>query len=339
MPTMPRSVSCIALLGLTALLGSGLTAQRGELKAGRWTKADVPDGWLLHRTRYYQIQSQCGIDKAERLGEHMETMNAVYSRMFRSGKSGRKPSPIKLFADRKAYLAYGAPPGAAAYYSRTDGEMVCYDTGKWSDEPKVQGPVTGGDEEADKLQRRLANMEDMFKMDLLGVAAHEGWHQYFAWYVGSWVQLPSWINEGMGDYFYTASPRERRGRKIPAELGRMFPMRMAVMQSAARQGRHVPLADFIGYMQRDYYSNPSVCYSQGWALCQFLLHSDNKKYNQIIPTYLRLIRDDTNHETVTRRSFKGIDLDVLEQEFLTWVKEQKIDEDKDQADQAADGNG
>ena len=176
-------------------------------------------------------------------------------------------------------------------------------------------------------------------MDLLGVMAHEGWHQYFHWYVTSWVELPSWINEGMGDYFYTAAPKQVKGRKVPADLGRDFPGRMIVIKQAVAQGRQVPISDFIHYSQADYYSTPAVCYAQGWALCQFLLHSKNKKYKKIIPTFIRLVRDDTNMEAVTRKAFRGIDLDKLEQDFIAWVKVMKLPgDDEVSATVEASGN-
>ncbi|MCK5943461.1 MAG: hypothetical protein KAI24_15880, partial [Planctomycetes bacterium] len=224
-----RTIAC-ALCAIFLLTATAATQRHGgDIKPGPWTKAKTPDGWVLHRTRYYQVQSQCGSEKAKRLGAHMEVMNKVYRRMFRPGKDGAKRQVIKLFKDRESYLRYGAPPSSAAYYSRGDREMVCYDTGKWSDEPKEEGPTTGGDDARSKLQRRLERMSDMWKMDLLGCAAHEGWHQYFAWLTVSIAEpLPSWINEGMGDYFYTAAPKEVSGRKIPAELGRLNTIRLGV---------------------------------------------------------------------------------------------------------------
>lgn len=311
MPTVHR-VTLAA--GLLLAVCAALTAQ--DIKRGPWQPRHCPEGWVIHETRNYQVQSQAGIDKARRLGEHMESMQKVYRAMFKPDKSVFKQYTIKLFKDRPSFIAYGASPGAGAYYSATDREMVCYDTGKWMDEEATAATETGSGAER-------PDFRELYAMDILGAAAHEGWHQYFHWYVTSWVQLPSWINEGMGDYFYTAVPKHGQGKKVPAELGRMNPMRLLVMQTAVRQGRHVPLAEFIAYTQQEYYSNANVCYAQGWALCQFLLHSDNKDYKLVIPTFVRLVRDDTNMEAVTRRAFKGIDMAALEQDFLKWVTQQE----------------
>lgn len=320
----------LALLLLTASL---LPAQYRDLRRGPWTPQQVPDGWVLEKTQHYQVQSECGVEKARRLGVHMEAMNKVYRAMFPPGKGGDKPNAIKLFKDRDGFLQYGRMPGAAAYYSMNDREMVCYDTGTWSDE--IEAPVTGSggdaaapaedDDGESELLKKIARMDKAMQMDLLGAAAHEGWHQYFHWYVVSWVELPSWINEGMGDYFYTAVPKKVRGQKVPAELGRTFPMRLVSLKMAQPGNGLHKLSELIHYTQREYYSDPGVCYAQGWALCQFLLHSGNPKYAKVVPTFIRLVKDDTNMDAVTAKAFKGIDLDKLQQEWLQWLDKQQIE--------------
>ncbi|MBL9077785.1 MAG: hypothetical protein JNL08_09785 [Planctomycetes bacterium] len=314
-----------ALLPLLSFcLAMALPAQ-GELKAGPWqTAGKIPPGWVVHNTKNYHVQSQCGIDKAKRLGAHMEIMNAVYRSMFKPDKAGAKLQTIKLFQDEASYHAYGGPQGAAAYFSWTEREMVCYDTGKWSDEVKADGPTTGPETPLDRLKRRRSRFLDMLTMDLLGTAAHEGWHQYFDWYVGSKVDLPSWIDEGMGDYFYAAAPkRDAKGKKPSATLGLPNDGRLWVLQVAQRQGLMVPLERFVTMLQGDYYSNPDVCYAQGWAFCQFLLHAENGKYAKVIPNYVRLIKDDSNWRVVTEKAFKGLDLKVMDKEFHAYVQSLK----------------
>ena len=347
---MASRTARILLVILTLALAGSATAQRfgGQVKPGPWnTRTDIPDGWVLHRTKNYQIQSECGIEKAKRLGEHMEVMNRVYRNLFRAGKGGAKQQVIKLLKDREAYLRYGAPPSSAAYYSRMDREMVCYDTGKWSDEDEAKAGVTGPKSEA--VVRRMRQFEELMKMDILGCAAHEGWHQYFSWLVVSMITLPSWINEGMGDYFYTASPRSdgEQTRSKPAQLGQLNHGRLMILKAAIRQDRFVPIPELIHYTKNEYYANGSICYAEGWALCQFLLHSGDKKYEKIIPNFIKYVRNDTNMEAVTERVFRGIDLDKLNEEFLAWVatlklpgeEEEKAAGDKDGKPAAGTGNG
>jgi hypothetical protein len=314
-----RSSAVISLIA--SLLLAPIPAQ-GEVRAGPWqTAGKVPPGWVVHNTKNYHVQSQCGIEKAKRLGDHMEVMNAVYRRMFKPDKDGAKQYTLKLFKDEQSYHRYGAPEGAAAYYSWTDREMVCYDTGKWSDEaPAHAAPLTGAAAGRDRLERLRARLTAASRMDLLGTAAHEGWHQFFDWYVGSKVELPSWIDEGMGDYFYSAAPKRDKGaKKGAAELGGMNDGRLWVVHEAKRQNMLVPVERFVAMMQSEYYSNPDVCYAQGWVFCQFLLHGAGGKYAKIIPDYVRRIAKDSNWQAVTTQAFKGVDWPKLETEFHAYI--------------------
>ena len=171
-------------------------------------------------------------------------------------------------------------------------------------------------------------------MDFLGVMSHEGWHQYFHWYVVSMIQLPSWINEGMGDYFYCAvPPRGAKSKSAKVQLGALNMERLPTIWAAVKTGQHVPWKEIIHYTQRDYYSRPGLCYAQGWAMCHFLMEHKNKKYRKIIPTFIKLVKNDTNVENCTERAFKGIDLDKVEEEWKAWVLAQKVEDDDD--DQAA----
>ncbi len=330
-------------------------AQDNKVRPGPWATGRVPDGWVVYNTEHYHVQSQCGIEKAKRLAAHMEAMNKTYRSLFKPEKGGDKPQTIKLFVDRENFDDYGAPPSAAAYYSPSDREMVCYDTGKWMDEtpaPAAKGPTTGAKpeegspEEAvakarEQLEKRLRRQEDLWKMDLLGCAAHEGWHQYFHWYVVSFVELPSWVNEGMGDYFYTAVPKGKAGTKrVPSQLGGVNSGRLMIAKAALRQNRFIEASALIKYSKNQYYANGSICYAEGWSLCQFLLHGGNPKYAKIIPNFIRLVRDDTNMEVVTQKAFKGIDMAQLDKEFKEWLAAQKLPDDAaaEEGDDTGDGS-
>lgn len=305
---------------IVATCASPLQAQRDGLKKGPWKARHAPKGWLIHQTRHYQIQSQVDRDRAKRLGNHMEGMLKVYKKYFPPGKpSSSKKYAVKLFKDRQAFIDYCGNPGAAGYYSSTDREMVLYDTGKWMDQPETTTTGDEGEIDFEALKRKMS-------MDILGVAAHEGWHQYFHWYVVSWIDLPSWVNEGMGDYFYTATPKVVKGKKIPAVLGRLNQARLPTIQAAVRANKHVPIEKIFAYTQREYYSNPGVCYAQGWAICHFLLHSDNKLYNKLVPAFVKRFKNDGNREKNTQYIFGKIDLAKLEEEWKAWVLSLKADD-------------
>lgn len=311
-----------------ALLASPAVAQ-DRIKPGKWaTKADWPDGWVVYESAHYQIQSQVGRDKAKRLAKHMEAMFKLYKKTFPPGKDGFIKKPVKLFKDRESFQEYsGVGPGTLAYYTfGANRELVGYDTGKWQDEEVIDGPSTGGKPSRKDIMDKLLRREPM---DFLGVMSHEGWHQYFHWYVVSMIELPSWINEGMGDYFYCAvPPYGAKGRDAKVKLGRLNEARLPLIRAMAKQNRHVPFKKIVRYSQRDYYSNPGLCYAQGWAMCHFLMEHKDKKYRKLIPKFIRLVKDDGNVEACTDKMFKGVDLDELEAEWREWMIQQRLPEDE-----------
>ncbi len=310
----------LSLVGISLLFAVATPVSAQKIKAGFWTsKRHLPTkDWCIVNTAHYQVQSAVGKEKGKRLANHMEKMLKVYKKIFPPMHSWGRQKPIKLLSGRRSYHAYGGPPGSAAYYSRWDAEMVCYDTGHWQDDAKLKDLDTL---DFEAVKAKMA-------MDILGTAAHEGWHQYFAWYVKSQVSMPSWINEGMGDYFYAAIPKGSM-RKPKAELGRMNAARLHLIQAAVRANKHVPVKKIVHYTQQQYYSNPGICYAEGWSLCCFMLHSKNKKYNKIVPTYVKTVRDTVMIERVFKKAFKGIDLDKLEADWKAWLLVQKLAEEDD----------
>ena len=64
-------------------------------------------------------------------------------------------------------------------------------------------------------------------------------------------------------------------------------------------------------------------------MCHFLMEHKNKKYSKIIPTFIKLVKNDGNIEACPERAFKGIDLDKVEEEWKAWVLAQKIEDDDD----------
>ncbi len=309
---------------LCFVVSSGaLPAQQRKmgLKPGNWQKRHCPPGWLLYHSKHYQIQSQVGLEKAKRLAAHMEGMNRIYRKLFPPGKGSTKRFAVKLLKDRQTFLAYGQVPQAAAYYSKTDRELVLYDTGKWSDRPEA---AITGDKEPRTMEEEFERLRKRGAMDILGVAAHEGWHQYFHWYVTSWIELPSWINEGMGDYFYTVHPAQV-GRKVQGLLGSINATRFPTILDAVVHNKHVPIKKLIRYLQSDYYANAGLCYAEGWSLCYFLLHSKNKAYNKIVPKFIKRFKDRGNWKKNTDLVFKRIDLDKLEADWKAWILKLKPD--------------
>jgi hypothetical protein len=107
---------------------------------------------------------------------------------------------------------------------------------------------------------------------------------------------------------------------------------------AIRRQKYVPIPTLLSYSKRDYYRNASVCYAEGWALCQFLMHHEKKKYRDLIPRFVFFVKNDTNLVAVTKKVFKGIDLDKLDEEWRTWVTNVRMDGTVRAAEAAGNGD-
>ena len=126
---------------------------------------------------------------------------------------------------------------------------------------------------------------------------HEAFHQYIFYSVGR-VSPHSWFNEGHGDYYAGAKWNGGRFRIEP------FDWRVPVITRAVRKGSnvstpggYVPLAKIVRFSQREYYSNPSICYAEGWSLIYFLREvvprkkSFRAKWGHILDVYFNTLKE------------------------------------------------
>jgi hypothetical protein len=234
---------------------------------------------------------------------------------------------VKVFKDRKEFLAYGAPPGAGAYYSWHDKEMVGYDTGKLDGE-MTSGGTTG---DSNPLKEALDTMRSRRTMDLLGVFAHEGWHQYFHFICASKIDFPSWCDEGIGEYFYTA---RFRGKKL--ELGAPNDYRLGTIRAAITAKKTIPLKDLVTFNQAAYYRVAGLAYAEGWSFVHFLMeHPDYKKHKHL-QKFMRVFIDQHSIERAVDDVFRKFDWEKVEQDWSEWVMALPYETEADMMRRAAE---
>ncbi|HET6201490.1 MAG TPA: DUF1570 domain-containing protein [Planctomycetota bacterium] len=330
-------MSAILLLPLALLLLPPQEKEK-ELRRGKWKPRDCPPGWTLYDTRSYQAQSELPRETTKLIVDHLEGMVDSYE-TFRPFPKAQEKFILKIFASRAHYLAYGAPAMSAAYYSRDAKELVCYDTGK------IGGKVTRDAKEAAEETRKrleaekppddapawrkeawpiLQELRGRLSHDLLGVLSHEGWHQYFHHYIVSWVDFPSWLDEGLGDFFYRASPNVAKVEEFQnvAPLEVRFPgLRLGLLA-----GKTAPWKEFLDFTQQRYYADAQTNYAQGWSMTHFLLTHPNPKVRAIIPTYLTVFKDKHRMDLADAAAFRGHDLAGLETEWKEYVAKLRFDD-------------
>ncbi len=310
----------------TLLLATNALGLQDKIKRGKWRKKDVPKGWTLLHTRHYQVQSGIPEETARVIADHLEDMMKFYRSLVPTKKK-LKQFILKILPDRQAYLDYGASEGSVAYYSERSRELVCYFTGNMggkispeavaSEKAKKKyydtfAKLFGGDPPDDLTEK----MRHITNMDLLGVLSHEGWHQYFHFFIVSKVQFPAWLDEGLGDYFYTVKP----GKNNEFKRGDIMPQRFMIISNAILRGEHVAVKDLIRYRQPDYYKRASLCYSEGWSLVHFVFHGGHPEYKNIIKKLIERFKDCHDMDEATSVAFRNINIAKFERDWRAFYE-------------------
>jgi len=260
----------------------------------------------------YLIEYATSADYAKKCGEELENILMLYKQVLPTQKAIPQ-CRVKVFDREEDFMYYGQMPGAAAYWSPGQEEIVAY---------KFEGDKVKMDSaEEFTIADERAPEEVTFK-----ILYHEGFHQYMYYTIGGRgrrVYVPSWLNEGLGDYFF-GGEWQKSPRKFQIGIN---DWRIAKIVTAVKADKHVQLDKIFRYEQQQYYTNASLCYAQGWSINYFFQQSDaaKKKGYHTIPTrMLELLKTSGDWEKATDKAFAGIDLKKMEEEWKDFVLKMPI---------------
>ena len=319
---------------LAVLLLGALAAGDPKVVPGTWNKRDIPAGWTVIETEHYHVQCQAGKEKGERLAGHLEAMWKLYADFM---PTRRKPETfvLKIFRDREEFLLYEpSAKTAGAYFDSSTKELVGFDSGLVLGKRDTPPIVAVTDDvaarfteaERERMSELFEAISDAYTMDTAGALSHEGWHQYFHMYTVSVVPMPSWLDEGIGDYFYMARPGEQASGGPGHGLGSINAYRLRILHRALVDGTTVDFKTLLSFAQKDYYKNASVYYAQGWSMVQFLLHNEDAGYRELIPRLIKDFKGSKNFVKSTEKVFKGLDLERLDRDWIGWVTSLEVDD-------------
>lgn len=289
-----------------ATLAPGQGQSPNGLRKGKWRSQDVPEGYQVVKVGRYDIQTNCTVEIAKQVGRHMTAMFRLYKKSFTTTKTPTDRLYVKLFKSRKGFRDYGAPGGAAAYYSKGDKEMVGYFTGKL--DGKLNSKSTGKNSLSSRMRAH-------YTMDTLGVFSHEGWHQYYHWACGSQIPFPSWSDEGIGEYFYSCYLNDKKELVVGAPCD----TRLSTIQKAIRSNKFIPLNELVLFDQRRYYAQANLCYAQGWSLCHFFMEHPVYKKKRFLQRYVKIFTDQHSIEKAAKRTFKKMKWKKVEEDWKAWI--------------------
>ncbi|MBI3819995.1 MAG: DUF1570 domain-containing protein [Planctomycetes bacterium] len=287
------------------------------------------DGWKFE-TAHFQIQGNCPKEKLDDLAalleEYYKFMNTQIG-MKASGTIQRKKMVVNVYRDEEDYLkSGGAPGGTAGYFSNEQETLNFY-----------------YDFEDEGFTRH--------------VMLHEGTH-LLTYLCNPKFEPPSWINEGMAEYFGSSKTGETGKRKM--EPGQILDNRLLVLQEmekgtagtgkdASITDAYVPLDKWLSFSASYHEASAAKAsvyqmYSYWWAFCHFMC--THKTYGKKFFSYFKDLYALQGFKTKTGYggndtggvAFKvepkeyteklmqtlGVkDIKKLDEEFRTWIKAQE----------------
>ncbi|MAG58496.1 MAG: hypothetical protein CMJ83_19585 [Planctomycetes bacterium] len=262
------------------------TARDEARRVARENAKRNPGWWYLETKRYMIVTNVPRKKKPfiKTLGTRLEAIRDLYEKDFPTAKPLTAVSIVRVCKDHKTYSDYGGPGGSAGYWYSPAKELVFY--------------KEAGD-----------------KRTPFAVLSHEAFHQYIYYACGE-LSPHSWFNEGYGDYYSGAHISGSRVLKVNP-----FKWRVDTIKKAVRTGTHVPIKDIIRYSQGQYYSNPQVCYAEGWSIVYFLNKGIPKvhPWRQILPTYLKVLQETQDRNKAVDAAFEGVDLDAFEKAWAAFT--------------------
>ncbi len=271
-----------------------------------------PDGWCVKCVDWgvmsspsgqYIIEYQTKKDFAQRVAKELDQIYSLYKAVIPVQK-GMPRCRVKLFDGQEDFQYYGQWPGAAAYWSPNQEEIVAY---------RFEGQKVT----LDSKEEITVAEERTPEQTTFSILYHECFHQYMFYLMGRgrWVDVPSWLNEGMGDYFFGG--RWEKGKFVigPNEW------RMALVVAAVKMKKHVPLSRIFRYSQMDYYANASLCYAEGWAINYFFMSDEGKKkgYNRIPGLMYAGLLKSSDARKASDEAFAAYDVKKMEEEWTAFV--------------------
>ena len=253
----------------------------------------------------YLIEYGTSPEYAKRCAEELEQIYAFYRQVIPTGK-GIPQCRVRIFDREDDFVYYSGHPGAAAYWSPGHEEIVAY---------KFEGDKVKHEREEFTIAEQRPPEEVTFK-----ILYHECFHQYMYYLMGRQrgVDIPSWLEEGLADYFFGADwPKGSRKLQIGVN-----DWRIRRIQDSIRKDQHVGLGKILRYRQMQYYSNPSLCYAQGWSMVYFLLTSPEaraKGWSAIPVAMIEELKKHGDPDKATDKVFAGVDLKAMEEEWKKFV--------------------
>jgi hypothetical protein len=272
---------------LAAARARGLASDELERVAHTLAKAERGPDWprrFTHRGRHCAVSSDIDqrvcVEVANTLTEAFATFTAELGALHRSVQ----PVQVFVFAGENSYRSYLAdvlgtvPIHTTGIYSHTLGQLLLWQTPE--------------------------------RARMLQTARHEGLH----WYLEQVLPAPPrWLNEGLAQYYETASARGER-----AGAANLRALRIASL----RDQKLLPLAQFFARSDGEFYADPALSYAQSWAMVTFL-REGTQAQRAVLPALIAALQRGIAHAEALTAVLPEPKLDALDRELRAWLDAQR----------------
>jgi hypothetical protein len=239
-------------------------------------------------TPYYVLHTDLPPDGVQETSLRMSRMAEEYYERTKafSGKVNKR-LPFYLFQDRDDYYKAGGLPGSAGVFMTrgADKRLMAFTGGELSDRT-------------------------------WHVVQHEGFHQFADATIGD---LPTWVNEGLAEYF-----GEAVWTGDGFVTGVIPPDRLEDVQEGIKRKAFRPLPEMMNLSLREW--NAALNggnYDQAWAMCHFLAHADDGKYQGAFVNFVRGVNRRVPWQKAWQESFGSAD--GFEKVWADWWLKQTPD--------------
>ena len=237
--------------------------------------------WVQVSSQTYVVKSSAGEDRAKRVLKELEGFHQLVGTLvFRTTELPELPIEVLLVGDDQTLKEL-----APEYNGRKIDFSGFYQRGQDRDFIVLSGRV--------------------YPQELTSVVYHELTHYFLS---RALVSRPTWLNEGLAEYFATAEVRDDQ-----VSLGALSPQRMQQLKSTSL----LPLTELLAVDSNSPYYNESlkasVFYAESWALVYFLTHGEYApRFRQYLDALTKGEADLFEHLGVSERE--------LETKFRTYLK-------------------
>jgi hypothetical protein len=265
-------------------------------KAKAFVEKHGEDDSIHLETRYYHVLSTLDPRPTREFGHKMDLVTKqVYQKVFEFEEQIPFKYVVRIYRNASEYQRNGGPMGAGAHYEPNTKVLVGY--------PK--------------------STRDSFGLDTYKSMFHEGWHQYFDFYIPN---APRWFDEGFAEI---VSPVSFKGGK--AKMNTFNPGRSQAVKYYQQQGRLVPLDELIRMTHREFYQPNvvGVAYAQAWSFVYFLTNFKHKnaktqrKVRGFYKDYFWELHRGTDPVKACDIVFKDVKFHTLERAWIDAIPKQK----------------